>query len=148
MAKPNEKKKVFIICPVREIKEEVKIKLTAYIMKLESEGHEVYWPYQDNPHQNTDKIGISICEYNRKKMLMADEVHVWYDKNSTGSIFDIGMFFMFVHNDFKKLVIINREDIVPTPEKSFENVILALAKEYDNPVAKGLKEIWKKVGKQ
>ena len=139
------KKKIFVICPVRSVTEETSDKIAAYIARLRTEGHEVYWPYLDNLHQDTDKVGITICEYNRKRMLMADEIHIWYDKNSTGSIFDIGMFFAFVHvGDFKKFVIINREDVMPTPNKSFENVILALEKEYDNPVANGLKEKWEK----
>lgn len=146
---PKPKKKVFVICPVRNVSEETNNKIAAYVAKLESEGYELYWPRRDNPHQNTDNIGIEICEYNRKRMLAADEIHIWYDKGSTGSIFDIGMFFAFVHvGDFKKFVIINREDVASTPGKSFENVILTLAKEFDNPVANGLKESWaKKYGK-
>ncbi len=142
---PKPKKKIFVICPVRNVSEETTSKISGYIARLETEGYEIYWPYSDNPHQNTDKVGTTICDYNHKKMLMADEVHIWYDRNSMGSVFDIGMFFMFVRiKDFKKFVIINRESIAPTPYKSFENVILALAKEFDNPTADGLKERWEK----
>lgn len=162
---PKPKKKVFVICPVRP----PKIKplkgvyqktlnlafgtvdlwtknqnaIKEYVAKLEVTGYEVYWPPRDNPHQKTDKIGIAICRHNCQKLLCADEVHIWYDKNSAGSVFDIGMFFMFVRTlGFKKFLIINRESILPMSHKSFENVILTLAKEFDNPTADGLKERW------
>lgn len=155
---PDEaKKRIFIVCPVRPpkigfLKKTLQKVLNSlfgaidpwtknqnaikeYAAKLKAEGCEVYWPARDNPYQNTDKIGIQIITYNREKMLWADEIHIWYDKNSIGSIFDIGMFFVFTFDSFKKFIIINSKDIMPTPHKSFENVILALAKEFDNPVA-------------
>lgn len=129
-------KSVFIIRPVRNVTEEVKTKIAAYVAELESQGYKVYDPDRDNPYQETDLIGMKIIKYNRHQMYVADEIHIWYDKGSTGSIFDIGMFFAFVHvGDFKKFVIINREDVIPTPSKSFENVILALEKEFDSPVS-------------
>lgn len=167
------KERVFVICPVRRPKigflrmvfqkffnllfdaadQWTKNQKTigAYVAQLEARGYDVYWPTRDNPHQKTDKIGITICEYNREKMFWAHEVHIWYDKNSMGSIFDIGMFLMFtLAIGFKKFIIINPEDIAPTPHKSFENVVLALAKEFDKPMVKivnGLKEKWAKYGK-
>lgn len=167
---PKPKKKIFVICPVRPPKtgplKKIFRKITnllfgtanqwtkkqdairAYVAKLEAEGNEVYWPARDNPYQKTDKIGIKICEHNRGKMFWADEIHIWYDKNSIGSIFDIGMFFAFVGNKyFKKFIIINGKDVARTPHKSFENVVLTLAKKFDNPVADGLKERWDNHGK-
>lgn len=164
------KKRIFVICPVRPPKtgflkmifQKVLNSLSGaidpwaknqnaikeYVAKLEADDYDVYWPPRDNPYQKIDKNGIFICEHNREKMFWAHEIHIWYDKNSTGSVFDIGMFFMFVRtHSFKKFVIINREDIAPTSYKSFENVILALASKFDNPVANGLKERWAKHGK-
>ncbi|MDO8574742.1 MAG: hypothetical protein Q7R61_00450 [bacterium] len=161
------KKKIFVICPVRRPKvgflkhilqsvvwlffgaEDEWTKnqnaIKKYVLWLEAKDYDVYWPARDNPFQKTDKNGADICGYNREKMFWADEVHIWYDKNSVGSIFDIGMFVAFSGiNNFKKFVIINRNDIKPTPHKSFENVILTLAKEFNNPVANGLKERWVK----
>lgn len=165
----NAKGRIFVICPVRPPKmgffkkvfqkilnlfgaadpwTKTQNAIRAYVEKLEADGHDVYWPPRNNPGQKTDKIGISICKYNRKKMFWADEIHIWYDKSSAGSLFDAGMFFAFVHvGEFKKFVVINRDDVMPTPGKSFENVILALEKEYDNPVGNGLKEKWAKYGK-
>lgn len=164
------KERIFIICPVRPPKTGLLKKMLQkvlnslfgaidpwtknqnaikeYAAKLEAEGYEVYWPARDNPYQKIDKNGIFICEHNREKMFWADEIHIWYDKNSTGSVFDIGMFFMFVRtHSFKKFVIINGKDVASTPHKSFENVILALGGQYNNPAANGLKERWAKHGK-
>lgn len=164
------KRKIFVICPVRPPKIKFVNRISQkilnlafgtidlwtknqnsikeYVAKLEADGYEVYWPLRDNPHQKTDSIGTIICRYNCKKMLWADEIHIWYDKNSIGSVFDIGMFFLFVHAiGFKKFVIINNQNIAPTPHKSFENVILNMAKEFNNPVTDGIKEGWKKYEK-
>jgi len=140
-------KSIFIICPVRKVGPKINKKIAAYVAELEAKGHEVYWPHRDNPYQETDSVGTQIVAYNRVEMCRADEVHIWYSKKSIGSIFDIGMFFALVYNNFKKFVIINRENITPTPGKSFENVLLALEKYFDNPTANGLKERWKKHGK-
>lgn len=164
------KKKIFVICPVRPpqigLLKRIFMKalkslfgtmdpwtkdqdaIRAYVVKLEDNGYDVYWPTRDNPHQKTDKVGVNICKYNCEKMFWADETHIWYDKNSIGSIFDIGMFLMFNRAiGFKKFVIINPKDIVPTLHKSFENVVLTLAKKFDNPIANGLKERWAECGK-
>ena len=158
-----EVRKIFVVCPIRRPHVEflrrilqtvfqtlfgiedrwtkTQNAIKACVAKLEEEGHEVYWPARDNPYQNTDKIGIQIITFNRQKMLWANEIHIWYDKGSVGSMFDIGMFFALVRSNFKKFVIINRNKIKPTPHKSFENVVLTLAKEFDNPVANAFKEI-------
>ncbi len=123
--------RIFIMCPVRNAKPETNDKIAAYVAKLESEGYEVYWPHRDNPYQKTDPIGLEIILCNREKMVGADEIHIWYDKDSTGSIFDLGMFFALVRTQvFKKFVIINRDDIEPTSHKSFENIVLAFEKRY------------------
>ena len=133
-------KKVFIIRPVRNVTEEVHAKVSAYVSDLEARGYAVYDPHRDNPYQETDNVGIKIIKHNRLQMDVAGEIHMWYEKTSTGSIFDIGMFFALVHvGDFKKFVIINRDDIAPTARKSFENVILELGKEFEDPAADGLK---------
>lgn len=129
---PESKKKVFIICPIRNVSQEVIKFLTEYVKDLEeNKGCIVYWPYRDNPYQESDPIGLRIITHNRGFMIDADEVHIFYDKSSTGSIFDFGMLFMAleIFND-KEIRLINNQDIQPTPKKSFENILLALRKEF------------------
>jgi len=121
------KKKIFIICPVRNVDKETERILKDYVRKLEEEGHQVHYPSRDT-NQN-DPIGLRICGDNREALYEAQEIHIWFKKGSEGSIFDFGMYFMllmFVPE--KKLVLINKDQVKPTPEKSFQNVILELIK--------------------
>ncbi len=58
--------------------------------KLESEGHEVRTPALDD-HPGLDELGV--CLYNREMIEWAEEVHMIWDRRSTGTIFDFGMLF-------------------------------------------------------
>jgi len=49
-------------------------------------------------------------------------VHVWFDPNSKGVLFDIGMAFALG----KPIRLANREELSPTEQKSFQNVLLAI----------------------
>jgi len=116
---------VFIICPVRNVDEETKNRISFYVTELEKQGKKVHWPprdtHQDDPH------GINICGENREAIYWADEVHIWFDIASQGSLFDVGMTFAFLRSMNKKIVIINRDQVLLTPHKSFQNVLLKLA---------------------
>jgi len=124
------KRRVFVICPVRNADPEVVSKIEAYIKKLEADGRtEVYWPYRDT--DQVDPIGFRICCDNGQGIYRADEIHFYYDPKSEGSKFDFGMLFMAsaIIGPKKKVVIINRGEVIPTEGKSFANVLLALATE-------------------
>lgn len=112
---------VFLICPVRGVSEEEKSKIAEYVAKLEEVGHKVHWPYRDTD-QDDPTGGIRICHDNHKAIKKSDEVHIWYNRDSKGSIFDLGIVYAL-----KKIVVLaNPEDVKPTQEKSFENLILKL----------------------
>ena len=113
------KKRIFLICPVRNTPPEIKAKVEAYVAKLEAESKIVYYPARDTDQD--DPIGLRICLDNRWGIRQAHEVHIWYHKGSTGSVLDFGVVLQME----KKLVIANPEDLQPTPEKSLENVLLA-----------------------
>jgi hypothetical protein len=117
-------KRIFIICPVRNVTDKEKRYLEDYILKLEAAGHLVHYPSRDT-NQN-DKIGLSICMENRQAIQDSDEVHVYWNSSSSGSGFDLGMAFM----GEKPLVLINRDSIKRTQHKSFENVLLELDEKY------------------
>lgn len=123
---PKQKERIFIVGPVRNAKLEVTEFLYKYAEDLEkNKGCEVFLPKRDNPYQDTDKIGIQIITLNREKMIWATQIHIWYDKNSEGSGFDLGMFWMALAlQGTKKFRIINDNEIALTPHKSFTNVIL------------------------
>jgi hypothetical protein len=122
------KKSIFLICPVRNSSEETTRKIAAYVQKLEQDGHHVHWPPRDT--KQDDPVGMRICRDNGHAILLAHEVHVWYDKASQGTIFDLGMYFMAteVFGATKKLVIANPEEVdMNDGKKSFPNVLRALA---------------------
>lgn len=111
--------RIFLICPVRSATEEQKKEIQKYVQDMEYRGNKVYYPARDT-NQN-DKIGLMICESNKKAIKSSDEVHVYYDPNSSGTLFDLGM--AFAMN--KKIVLVNK--VEPTDgKKSFNNFILAV----------------------
>ena len=119
-------KKIFVICPVRNVNEETKKSINDYVLGLELDGVSVHWPSRDT--NQDDPIGINICQQNREAIFFADEIHIWFDESSQGSLFDIGMTFAFLRNSNKKIVLINKDEISPTSHKSFQNVLLGLAR--------------------
>ena len=110
--------KIFIICPVRNASEEQKEQIIAYVEKLTEAGHSVYYPAI---HTDQSGDGVNICCQNKMALTGAEEIHIFYDPNSAGTLFDLGMAYALE----KKLVLINR--VEPTAQKSFANVILEWA---------------------
>jgi len=122
-------KSAFIIGPVRNMTEEEKRVIGGYVSKLESEGYKVHYPPRDT--NQDDPIGTNIIAENREAIRNADEIHVYWNGKSKGSLFDIGMAYTLD----KPIVLINRGDIKKTPHKSFENVLLELDSQYRAKIA-------------
>ncbi len=104
-----------MISPVRNLDLETKEKIEEYVRGQEWLGNQVYWPLRDT---NQKKEEVEICKSNRKAIRKADEVHVWFDEESKGSLFDLGMAFAY----HKKIVLVNK--MKPTKKKSFRNFLL------------------------
>jgi len=117
-------KKIFLICPVRGVTDEEKEFLNNYLINLESTGYRVHYPPRDT--NQDDPIGINICSQNRDAIKKADEIHIYWNSKSEGSLFDFGMAFMAE----KPIRLINPE-ILQTDKKSFQNVLIALNKRYN-----------------
>lgn len=109
---------IFLICPVRTATGDQKERIKSYIDKLIAEGKTVYYPARDT-QQDDPTGGYNICWDNKVAILLSDEVHIFWDKNSIGSIFDLGMAFALN----KELVIVNSEDVELVGDKSFAHVI-------------------------
>lgn len=107
--------RIFVICPVRGITESERQAIKVYVAGLEN-NHYVYWPLRDTPQD--DPTGVEICRLNREAIADCDEVWVWWNPDSAGSKFDLGMAWALR----KPLRLIRQ--CVPTPHKSFENVML------------------------
>lgn len=84
--------KIFIICTVRNATEEYKQKLEAYVKSLEDQGHTVHLPHRDT---DQTKRGLDICHINTKAIANSNEVHVFYNPESQGTHFDMGVAFAY-----------------------------------------------------
>jgi len=96
------KKMIFIICSVRGANDDYRTKLETYVSSLEKEGHIIHLPHRDT---NQAKRGIDICNENQLAIYNADEVHIFYNSESQGTHFDMGVAFALD----KKIVIVENE---------------------------------------
>ena len=80
--------KIVIICSVRSGTPQ---DVYDYVSKLESEGHNVYLPPRDTPQD--DPVGLNIFLRMCQQIRLADEVHIFYNKDSQGIHFDMGCAF-------------------------------------------------------
>ena len=114
---------IFLICPVRNSNEEISKKIGEYVSEQEKLGNTVHWPERDT-EQVDPSGGINICLTNCQAIKDADRVDVWWDPDSKGSLFDLGVAMAFDK-------IINIVNVVtPTEEKSFTNVLISMADYY------------------
>lgn len=126
---PDAKPRIYILCPVRKALPETVDAIATYVAQKEKEGHEVYWPKRDTP-QDGDPIGLRICRDNGSAIYHADEIHIFWDRESAGSLFDLGMLFMLkeIMGEKKKVVLVNADQVPPVASgKDFVNVLYALA---------------------
>lgn len=116
--------KIFLISPVRNITKKERIEIGEYVAKLERDGHIVHWPIRDTDQD--DEIGLRILKDNYSAMEQADEIHIWWNNKSQGSVFDFGMAFVLYEMFDRKIVLANYRSVIRTSHKSFENVLLVL----------------------
>jgi nucleoside 2-deoxyribosyltransferase len=119
MASPSARRasrKSFLICPVRG---KDPAAYAGIVSSLESEGFAVHWPPRDT--DQNDGTGLRICSDNAAAIAAADVVHIVWDGQSQGCLFDLGVAFAL-----KKPVI---PIVLPLPSegKSFQNMIRAWA---------------------
>jgi len=83
--------KIHLICPVRNVTPEQQEEIDTYVEALRLEGHTVHNPRYDVDQDDT--TGMGICAGHLNSMLTANRVDVFWDVNSKGSHFDLGMAF-------------------------------------------------------
>jgi nucleoside 2-deoxyribosyltransferase len=108
-------KKVFIICSVRGTSDDYKVKLESYVAGLEAVGNKVHLPHRDTDQAAT---GLAICTQNMEAIRAADEVHIFYNKGSQGTHFDMGVAFA----SRKLIKIVENEPL--TAGKSYQNMLV------------------------
>lgn len=96
-------KTVYIICTVRNATDEYRKKLEEYTEKLEKDGYDVYLPHRDTDQSLKQ---YDLCLMNFKALSKADEIHIFYNSNSTGTHFDLGMSFALN----KKIIVVENEE--------------------------------------
>lgn len=109
-------KKSFLICPVRGVDPEA---ARGFVSQIEADGYNLHWPPRDTDQD--DAVGLRICSDNLAVIAAADVVHVIWDGNSQGCLFDLGMAFALG----KKIVPLSLPD--ETDGKSFQNMVRAWA---------------------
>ena len=82
---------IYIICPVRKVTPEQKKSMDSYVDNLEAIGFTVHYPPRDA--DQSDPSGMNICLTHAEAMKKCSCVHIFWDKSSTGSHFDLGMAF-------------------------------------------------------
>ncbi len=83
-------KKIYLVCPVRNVTPENKEQLDRLVEKLESNGANVHYPHRD-VEQNDRTGGYSITNSHFEAMEQVDEVWIVCDPQSYGSHVDLGM---------------------------------------------------------
>lgn len=106
--------RVFIICTVRNASNDYRERLERYVLELERVGVTVHLPHRDTDQTQT---GIGICRQNRRAIEESDEVHIFYNPDSQGTHFDMGVSFALN----KKIRVV--ESIPLTPGKSYQNML-------------------------
>jgi nucleoside 2-deoxyribosyltransferase len=99
-------KRVFIICTVRGATPEYQKELENYVELLESQGIKVHLPHRDT---NQNDTGFNICNQNANAIRESDEVHIFYNPDSQGTHFDMGVAFSLK----KKIVVVKNVEFGP-----------------------------------
>lgn len=127
---PIEIKRIYIICSVRNRQKEEEEKVLNYVAKLEAEGCVVRCPFRDT--DQNDEIGLRIVHDHEVDIRWADEIHVIWNPQSQGSLWDVAQARMAQYfMPKKKIILANIEEVEITRDgsdaiiKSYTNVLLA-----------------------
>lgn len=105
---------IFIICTVRGATYEYKKELEEYVKTLEDMGYKVHLPHRDT---NQNATGYEICSQNYEAIKNSKSVHIFYNAESQGTHFDMGVTFALNKN------IVMVERLPKTEGKSFVNML-------------------------
>lgn len=99
-------KKIFLISPVRNATDDQRNQIEEYKKICEEAGYKIHVPHL-NTVQSDMLGGYTICHQNAKALAESEAIHIYYDKNSKGSMFDLGVAASLA----KPLFILNERDI-------------------------------------
>lgn len=110
--------KIFLICPVRNASEDQRKWIEDYVEQKSIEGYIIHAPHL-HTRQKDLFGGYAICKQNAEAVASSNEIAIYYDKSSTGSVFDLGVAFALQ----KPLVLLN-EDKIEFNETDFVDNLL------------------------
>ena len=82
--------KIFLICPVRNASNEVKKEIEEYVIEKNNDGYIIHAPHLHTVQQDI-LGGYTICLQNANAIATSKRIDIYYDQNSTGSAFDLGV---------------------------------------------------------
>lgn len=63
--------------------------------------------------------GYAICKQNAEAVATSEEIDIYYDQSSTGSVFDLGVAYAL----HKPLKVLNKEEIVFNEDDFIDNIV-------------------------
>lgn len=111
--------KIFLICPVRNASVEQRKWIEDFAREKYNEGYVLHVPHLHT--RQTDLFGgYAICKQNAEAVAASEEVDIYYDQSSTGSVFDLGVAYALN----KKLVLLNKDEILFDDNDLIDNTVV------------------------
>ncbi|MBQ2947161.1 MAG: hypothetical protein IJE04_04910 [Bacilli bacterium] len=99
--------KIFLICPVRNATESQKKWIEEFVKEKINDGYVIHAPHLHTVQSDLFG-GYAICKQNANAVATSEEIDIYYDQSSTGSVFDLGVAYALN----KPLVILNKDEII------------------------------------
>lgn len=125
--------KIFLICPVRNATTEQKIWIENFVQEKYNNGYTIHAPHI-NTRQKDIFGGYAICRQNAEALASSSEVDIYYDKSSTGSVFDLGVAYALG----KPLKILNKNELMFNVNDFMDKILLTWPYEQQINKVKGL----------
>lgn len=111
--------KIFLICPVRNATDEQRKWIEDFAKIKYNEGYIIHAPHLHT--RQTDFFGgYAICKQNAEAVATSNEIDIYYDQSSTGSVFDLGVAYAL----HKKLVLLNKDEILFDDNDLIDNIVM------------------------
>ena len=110
--------KIFLICPVRNATPEQRTWIEEFVRKKCAAGYTIHAPHL-HTRQKDLFGGYAICTQNAEAVASSQEIDIYYDQSSTGSVFDLGVAYAL----HKPLKLLNKEEIVFNDSDIIDSII-------------------------
>lgn len=110
--------KIFLICPVRNATDEQRKWIENFVREKYDDGYAIHAPHLHT--RQTDLFGgYAICKQNAEAVASSQEIDIYYDQSSTGSVFDLGVAYAL----YKPLRLLNKEDIIFNDSDLIDSIV-------------------------